>query len=404
MRGLHEDRNGLGMLGHPLGLAVDFHAYDNPNLKGAKGEHPGLNQYMLKKFGGGRAQMSISEDAIEQLGKNTAAGRPGATDETLVTNVSAQFDEVVQTSENFKKALKPDQMATLRDARNAHFDLPEKQATLARLEKRIDIAKPADQDKLNEDKRQLTTKIAALEATRNDGLAAFAPWKQTLTFESSIDNVTKIGNELVTTMLTNDLKGFDKLTDAQEDELAKRYQLVQRSAFDPKNKKYSTYEKQLRAEIADKKKKAQANAKYANDAMVVRTKLMEKLADPNKVFGQGVKQPDGTWKTKPRFSEVAVMQLLENGFIRNDAMPPLDPKAGRTQVFNAKAAAMLARHGFAPGSSFGDTMHFDFIEGYSDAVAGGRHGDNMKKTRWSPEGDFIPPPSPAQRPKKAKQK
>ena len=53
---------------------------------------------------------------------------------------------------------------------------------------------------------------------------------------------------------------------------------------------------------------------------------------------------------------------------------------------------ILARHGFAPGSNFGDTMHFDDIRGYSDAVKGGRHGDNINKLKFSPEGEFIPPP------------
>lgn len=88
---------------------------------------------------------------------------------------------------------------------------------------------------------------------------------------------------------------------------------------------------------------------------------------------------------------------------------PIDPKTNRPTnqrkaVFNAKAVEMLARHGFAPGSNFGDTMHFDYIQGYSEAVPGGRHGDNMNKLRFSPEGEFIPPPKPARSDKKPKPK
>lgn len=52
---------------------------------------------------------------------------------------------------------------------------------------------------------------------------------------------------------------------------------------------------------------------------------------------------------------------------------------------------MLARYGFNPGSKFGDTMHFDFIEGYNDLIVGGRKAaENMRMDRASPENGLPP--------------
>ena len=79
------------------------------------------------------------------------------------------------------------------------------------------------------------------------------------------------------------------------------------------------------------------------------------------------------------------MQYLEHGFVRSDEMPELTeaPKNGKKhQVFNAEVATTLARFGWAPGSTFGDTMHFDFVEGYTLAVPGGR----SNRSRFSPQG------------------
>jgi hypothetical protein len=71
-------------------------------------------------------------------------------------------------------------------------------------------------------------------------------------------------------------------------------------------------------------------------------------------------------------------------------------------VFNAAVATTLARHGFSPGATFRDTMHFDFIEGYA-ASPGGRSQANMAKNKYGPSGDIPPPaPKPAAKPAAAK--
>jgi hypothetical protein len=95
------------------------------------------------------------------------------------------------------------------------------------------------------------------------------------------------------------------------------------------------------------------------------------------------------------------MQYAELGFARNDPMPARPVEAvtrhNLREVFNTEVVVTLARFGWSPGSTFGDTMHFDFIEGYSESVPGGRSEENMKRTRFSPEGDYVPP-APRRRP------
>jgi len=103
MRHRHQKEESLGMLGHPghpLGLAMDFTAEENPNLKGDKKEFPGLTEFMVRRFGGGRSQMAISVDAVEQLGKNTANKVVGAQDQTTLDQVTLQFNEIARTSAN----------------------------------------------------------------------------------------------------------------------------------------------------------------------------------------------------------------------------------------------------------------------------------------------------------------
>lgn len=102
-----------------------------------------------------------------------------------------------------------------------------------------------------------------------------------------------------------------------------------------------------------------ANARDAGDKKTLdENAMLERgLSDPQKIFGR---------EPGPVAQRPAVSQLLASGFIRNDDAP--DHKGA---TFNAETAVALAQQGFAPGASYGDMMHFDYIQGFDEEVVGG---------------------------------
>jgi hypothetical protein len=135
------------------------------------------------------------------------------------------------------------------------------------------------------------------------------------------------------------------------------------------------YTNDLEGEMAQSADSADPNVQAGNAA---KKKLLEKLAAPDRVFGEGQRnKQSGAWETKPEEGAVAVMQLIERGFISNDSMEPTEQGTEKHPkgVMNAEMAGELARHGFAPLSSWGDTMHFDYIQGYNESLVGGRNTD-----------------------------
>jgi hypothetical protein len=131
------------------------------------------------------------------------------------------------------------------------------------------------------------------------------------------------------------------------------------------------------------------------------TKWRERLLDPAFVFGQGKVVPGEAgqpkhWATVQQGEKVPLIQLIEHGFVRQDDLPTRSSSGSKTEVFGVEVVTTLARYGFSPGAAFGDTMHFDFIQGYA-AVPGGRSQDNMQPNKYGPTGDPAPAtPRPAQ--------
>jgi hypothetical protein len=75
------------------------------------------------------------------------------------------------------------------------------------------------------------------------------------------------------------------------------------------------------------------------------------------------------YSTAYEVTEAPIMQYLEHGSIRNDAMPPVAGAGEKKQgVFNAEVVAILARHG------------------YNKTVPGGRSQPNMSRDRFGPRG------------------
>ena len=328
-RGLHEEKWGLGYLGHMLGTTLDLFAYENPNLKANDVEGMRINKYMLERFGRdengnkGRATLDyLGDDRIEAMGKRTAAGIASADDDDLEKKIRGQYREMSATSERFKgeNSLGKDKMKNLREARALYFALEKKREEAASIARALEKA-PND--------ASLKTKLESLQATN----------------------------------------------DAQ-DSVIKAYM---DAAFKP-------WKDELQADIEKTQNDGSKDEAYRKNEIDVLQRTRQHFEDPARVFGREGKNGNA----KLESSGVPIMQYLEKGFIRDDGTDytALRKQGKSGEVFNEDVFATLMRHGFASGSYFGDTMHFDFVESQSNLVPGGRNRINMKADRASPENEL----------------
>jgi hypothetical protein len=431
LRGMHQGRWGVGMLGHALGEAFDFKAYDNPNVKI---DRTHSYAYLIQKFGGvdgkrgtGRATTSIAESAVEKTGKETVAGTASADGVAMIAEVHKQFEEMVQTSARLKASMAP-QLPKLQEARDLYFELPKMHAELAKanndLKHADSVAKqqiskmkfddPAeqkaaiDQIKANiaEEARKNQETVDQAEATINQNLKeAFAAWSAGIQADVDADQGKLDASETSRASMTAIEKQLDAIDAAEDgamsklDQFASDQKLTTLAKFRHPPKDAKTYKKQLALELKKGNDGTRSRTKKGDAGvhsdMAALQYYQQKLGDRAFVFGHGEKQKDGHWGTRYEAESVAVMQLLENGTVRSDAMPAVAETSGaRKGVYNGDVVATLAKFGWAPGANYGDTMHFDFIEGYNKAVPGGRSQANMQPTRYSPEGD-LPEQAPA---------
>lgn len=440
MRGFHQDRKGIGMLGHAIGEAFDFLAVDNPNIKIDDNGHN--YAYLVGKFGGkdgkrgtGRTTMVTSEAAIEQRGKDTWAGKPEPAPDTMIENLRAQFHEMSVSSDKMKHARSEAQLQKLDAARDLFFSEPQ-----------LKLAAKAAQDAARNPHPIITARLKAEGLTDPAGVAArtvqiqaeleaaareatdasinaqnnvikalkevFDDWITAIQADIDVDTALLTANEATRTTMTTDEKTLADLDVTGDDWQAKLDAFAAAHQLTPfaKQKKLAqhdgkAFQKSLMAELKSRDATATKTlAKKDGDAHADITALewyRDRLTNPSFVFGKGVavawenndKSKAAThWESRYDASQVPLMQVLEHGTVRDDAMPARSPGDKKQQVFNGETIATLARYGWAPGAAFGDTMHFDFIEGYNKAVPGGRSGENMEQHRYSPEGDYKAPP------------
>ena len=408
-RDLHQAKNGIGKFGHILGEAIDFDPEAMPNLRGLEGEEPGLNAFMLRKFGGkggaeGLSQMSISETAIERVGQHNKTGTLDGKDKDVLKEVTKQYGQISDTSNNFVATSK-NKMPALATARETYFELPDKRKALRQLDKDIRAAKsPDEKQKLNDTRAALDRQIR-----KDDGLVSgtlgktFKGERAQLAVNEPMEKTIALAKSVTAKNMKGDLKGFGKMSEADVEAYAKAHGMPDKSTFkksqeSQKSQKTPTYRDAIRAEITKQQESARKSSDYHRGEARRSAALIKRLKDPKAVFGQG-KKAKGTWTTAPRTEEVSVMQLMERGFVRNDdrdkVKPSTDPR-NPTPIWDTKAVEMMARHGWAPGSNFGDTMHFDYIQGYREAVQGGRSDRENQKEKWTPQDDIVPTtPAPA---------
>lgn len=401
MRGLHQDRKGIGMLGHALGLSIDLRAYGSPNIQGRKGSEPfRTTAYMLEKFGGdpttgkrGRAQMNLARDnvsgdaRIKRLGQDTVANQVDAKDEQTAKDVREQFLEMSETSKRFQKALPEASMDALRAARELYYQQKQDEARIAEL-RNAKNGGLQDQRELVELGRTVQETEARVKRAMDK---AFKPWTDTLETENQDDRISQSFEQDNSKFIADEKKELKALSDAGLDAFAADHELTSRADFKP-TKKVRTYKDALAAEISKRAEAAQKNLKNATGGIEIRDALLAKLGDPSRVFGDIVKKPDGTFGTKDTVRDPSVMQLLERGFV-HDQGQQIATAGAKKELLNVDTVETLARFGFAPGATFLDTHHYDFIEGY-DVVPGSRSWENMNEDTYSPEGPKLAKPAP----------
>ena len=475
LRGFHQARQGIGMLGHALGVAFDLLAYDNPNQKLGQTDNYG---YMLNRFGGvgntrGRSVMNLGvggENTVAQLGRDTAAGRSSPAGDAMVETIHTQFDEMVATSERLRASM-AEHLPQLSEARDLYFNSKDTEKDLAKAtadEKNSD--KVADKQlkdehfngtaaektarheaikqELLEKKRGLQRDLEAARASIDTSMAeAFADWIATINADIAAARARKATSDAEVTAraaIGQQLDAIDAAAPGAIDALNAfaDQQVLKKPRQIPRAAAYKALLKsELRAKQKPRDKSDPLSPEYIQSEIAALDAWLARLGNPKQVFGQGKVVPavattatapastatsaTGTsagapatqsgpagsanaaanqaapgkhWATQMQVTDAPVMQFIEHGFIRHDDMPQRPAGGVSKQVFNAEVATTLARYGFSPGAAFRDTMHFDFIEGYS-AAPGGRGQANMNKNKYGPSGDVAPPaprnPAPA---------
>jgi len=234
---------------------------------------------------------------------------------------------------------------------------------------------------------------------------AFAAWTASIRVDIDADQGLLDQNQSSRSGMTSDEQALAEIDVSADDaktqlnQFAADHNLTTLDHIRPAPKDAKTYKQSLVRELkARDVKTARGLSSRDADAHADIQALefyREKLSDPKFVFGRGEKHSDGHWGSKYDVSQVPLMQLLEHGTVHDDPMPDRERSGARQGVYNGEVVATLAKYGWAPGANYGDTMHFDFIEGFNKAVPGGRSSENMKQTRYSPEGDLPTPASPS---------
>jgi hypothetical protein len=420
LRGFHQEAQGIGMLGHALGLSIDFEAVDQPH-QDPSGNYT-IAHFMLRTFGKesataggsqGRSGMDIA--GIEQAVENVGQGKKLDEGKRVIDRALAQYKEMATTSDRFKASMK-DQLPTLQAARKKYIEeivakqgpvkVTEKALIEARKKAKAHLAKATGKDQITVDdidNHPLVTPVlekyknlnVPFEISKKDILAtmktAFKLWTDELRADIT-KGKAKVGEaDIARAPKLDTAKAAQlklKVTPANTDKLKQILNNpTYKAIFDGIDDK----------SLADQLKKdmvARADhmydAAWERDAITAREGLIRRLeTDFRFVLGAGeINKRSGAWQAKNVVGDPAVIQYLERGFVRDDKMEQYSGAAPKERkgVFNHQTAMYLMMNGFSPGAAFStvDAMHFDFIEGYS-VVPGGRSQANIRG-RFSPAG------------------
>jgi hypothetical protein len=414
LRGRHQGDHSRGEQGHPLGISVDFDAYDNPHQKDA------VAKFMLKQFGGtaktvdgkverteGNNAMDLPDNAmaqVKQMGKDTEAGNePSEKQLAFLQQSDAAYDEMFATSQRFQHSMEA-QMPALRAAQSLYIsqvrpgrqrlvalDAELGKARAAAAKKAKDAAANVEADprvvELTAEQTQLKATVEALQIQVNTTLkTAFAPWVKEM--QGYIDQQHAEHGEADMGLKVDAKVAHDAATKIGK--AKKPAQLKEILG----NKKFKMIFVDFDASLIDsdfevaKEKMAKraedvAQARDAAAEVWFREELIKRLSDPDQVFGPGErKEKDGnvSYTASKSVADPTVMQYLERGFVRHDELNvPGDGVDDDTvkKVFNGEFVQSMLLHGFYTGAAWSssvDTMHFDFLDGY-DKIVGSPGGD-----------------------------
>jgi hypothetical protein len=384
LRGHHQSRAGIGMQGHALGMAFDLWALENPNQKIS--DAPGDNYgYLLRRFGGsaggeGRNVMTLGnqgEAIIAQLGQSTAQHRVTPQGTAMVETIRTQFDEMVATSKRFQAAM-AGQLPLLSEARDLYFSA------------------------LEAEKNPVTSTDSPTPAQRRAEVGeklseAFAEWIKVIDMALDDANARKATSDSEIAAIAQARQDLDAIAADRPDTVdalsayADQHELA-KPVHAASAKAYKAFLKdRLAKKYPPRVDTDKLSPKYIQNEIAALTKWRGRLLDPAFVFGKGEVVSGGAdedkhWATVRQVTMVPLMQLIEFGFVRQDDLPARSSSGSKTQVFGVEVVTTLARFGFSPGATYGDTMHFDFIEGYAH-VPGGRSMSNMQMNKYGPTGD-----------------
>jgi hypothetical protein len=435
-RGRHQSRQGIGMMGHLLGIAFDLWAIQNPHQI-TNEERFLLGHFGAEQGGGkkGRTMMNLDsvggDQAVEDLGINTVAGRSTNKGKAVEALVRQQFDEMTATSDRFRAHLAgslPGLQAAVVDSVEAH-NLRDQAVALAKQKELAAAIRAAAKDfpypKFPKDmpKQDIAAEKKRIDELRLEAVARALPgigkdYRDLNTAANDKDAASQGEIKKALDPLTLELDGLqaavkqrsqdaDRASAPSTAAIAKVKQSLQGKP------RWSTLAALRQANEATFTNVPVMDAASGADPATYRQLLLDRLETLQKArndideiaFLERIKQriimPEyaigkiernkktHAWEAVDDVKSPSVRQYAEKGFIANNPMPTggQSPKMTR-QVFNREVMATLVRFGFSPGSTYGDTMHFDFIGG--DNAIPGQRTKNMGHDQFGPEGKMNP--------------
>lgn len=391
LRNRHQQEHKSGLIGHPLGISLDFFAFENPHLKESR--------FLAETIGGGPAFLKFTNSKgevldftarrkiIEKLGRETLKGvQPGQhhkEGEELLSQLDGAYAAMVNTSKQFQESLPPESKAVLQAEVEKYWSLRKK---ITDLNKSLESSQDPRQIEVLKSLQALLPEVfepylLKIDEEMEETRGQFADID--LDSLSGSPSAYDAAKQLRWIELGN--ARTDKQREAKKKEMKKKLQGVIKNF----SKVFAGIDTtQDNPEELKKVMEARIEAHYGR-IRVEKLKLLRNrlLNDLDFVFG--ARRDKAFMGGNARQVEnPSVLQLLELGFIVNNEEQPEEAATedGQTEAasaqskqrkrsdnkesFNKEFFQIMIEHGFDPGASWGavDTMHFDFIEGFASQV------------------------------------